>query len=150
VEELHKHKDLKLVVGFASNQRDIPGEYAKYKIPFMSYDQYLHMLARSRVGIYVRGSHGCLSSKFGEQMALGKPIVGETILNNTKNMYAYDHFDEQFAFDDPLEIVERIVHLLGEPNKLKELEKANTGTFDRHLTPKPVIVNVLDQIEAGE
>lgn len=147
VEALHKHKNLNLVVGFASNQREIPGEYAKYKIPYMSYAQYLTMLARSRVGLYVRGSHGCLSSKFGEQMALGKPIVGETILNNTENLYAYDRFDEQFAYDDPRQLVERIGFLLGQPSKLRELEKANTETFDRCLAPRPVIANVLNQIE---
>ena len=82
-------------------------------------------------------------------MAMGKPIVGETLLNNKENMYAYDRFDEQFAFDDPEEIVERVIYSLENPEGLEDLRRANIETFENHLAPKPVVKDILDQLGIG-
>jgi hypothetical protein len=109
----------------------------------------LDLNARSRVGVYVRGNHDCLAFKFGELMAMGKPIVGETLMNNRENMYAYDRFDEQFAFDDPQELVERVIYLLEHPAELHELREINTATFENHFAPNPLVKNILDQIGIG-
>jgi glycosyltransferase involved in cell wall biosynthesis len=115
----------------------------------MDQREYFDLNARSRVGIYVRGNHDCLAFKFGELMAMGKPIVGETLMNNRENMYAYDRFDEQFAYDDAQELVERVIYLLENPRVLEELGKANTATFENHFAPKPLVKNILDQIGIG-
>jgi hypothetical protein len=112
----------------------------------MPYETYLSTLARARIAIYVRGSFGCLSTKFGELMAMGKAIVGETLLNNRDNMLAYDSFAEQFAYDDPRDMVERIVDLLGRPDELARLEQANTRTYEAHFTPGALVAGLLDQL----
>lgn len=103
--------------------------------------------ARSRIGIYIRGLDGCLSYKFGEMMALGKPMVGETILNNKVNMYSYDHFEEQFAFDDPEELIEGAIYLLEHSDYLEELERFNVETYENHFTPIPVANYILNQMD---
>lgn len=147
VEELHRRPELDIVAGFAkSEQRELPGRFAKYSIPVMEFSDYLAQLARSRIGLYVRGNHGCLSSKFGQQMALGKAIVGQTILNDRENMYAYANFAQQFAYDDPRELVQRILDLVHDPQEIERLETGNIETFESHLVPKQVMATVLDQM----
>jgi hypothetical protein len=104
-------------------------------------------MGRSRVGIYVRGTKGCLSFKFGELMALGSPVVGETILNNREYLYSLDYFDEQFAYDEPEQIVEQVIRLLENPARIEELRRANTATFLNHLSPRPAVAAILDRLE---
>jgi spore maturation protein CgeB len=62
-------------------------------------------------------------------------------------MYTYDHFEEQFAYDDPEELVDRTVYLLEHPRYLEELKRANIETFENHFTPKPVVKSILDQMD---
>lgn len=115
--------------------------------PRLKLSEYLNLMARSRVGIYVRGTFGCLSFKFGELMALGSPVVGETLLNNNEYLYGLDHFAEQFAYDEPEAMVERVIHLLENPAQIDELRRANTNTFLNKLSPKPVVAAILDRLE---
>jgi Glycosyl transferases group 1 len=151
VKELHKRKDLNVVAGVVDrSQGSMPAEYEQYKLPYMSYPEYIGMMARSRVGLYVRGAHGCLSFKFGELMALGKPIVGESILNNRERLYALSDFDRQFVYDDPYDLVERIQYLLDSPQEREALKMANTDSFERHLSPAPVSDQILAQLQAGD
>lgn len=146
LEELHRQPGLNLVAGFVDPRGDLPEAYAPFRLPFMPYETYLSTLARARIAIYVRGSFGCLSTKFGELMALGKAIVGETLLNNRANMLAYDLFEQQFAYDDPQEMVARIMYLLDHPEEVARLERANTSTYEEHFTPRALVAGLLDQI----
>jgi hypothetical protein len=146
VEGLNKYKRYNMVARYVtSNASDeVTGPYV---IPRLRLGEYLDLMARSRIGIYVRGYHGCLSFKFGELMALGSPVVGETILNNTDFLYSFDHFDEQFAYDEPEQIVERVIYLLENPAKAEELRQANIETFINHLSPRPAVATILDRLE---
>jgi hypothetical protein len=149
INEMSKNQDLNLLIGFVAVKDDAPQEYLKYKLPWFSYSQYLNLLARSRVAIHLHGSLGSLSFRFGEEMSIGKPLVGVTLLNNKENLYEFDRFDEQFAYDDPYDMVERINYLLEHPDKREELRKANIETFERHLVPKSVAVEILTVIQNG-
>jgi hypothetical protein len=146
VEGLNRHKGYNFFARYVAaggSTVDSP-----YVVPRLSLSEYLDLMGRSRVGIYVRGTKGCLSFKFGELMALGSPIVGETILNNTEYLYSLDYFDEQFAYDEPEQIVERVIHLLEHPAHVEELRRANTATFLNHLSPRPVVAAILDKLGA--
>jgi hypothetical protein len=80
-------------------------------------------------------------------MVLGSPVVGETILNNTDYLYGFPHFDEQFAYDEPEALVERVYYLLNHPDQIEELRRANTETFEKHFTPRAMVAGILDQLE---
>lgn len=146
VEGLNRDKRFNIVARYVASGN--PGEdQGPYTIPRLSLREYLDLMSRTRVGIYVRGSFGCLSFKFGELMALGSPVVGETILNNTDYLYDFPYFDEQFAYDEPEALVERVYYLLNNPERIEELRRANTETFEQHLTPRAIVAGIVDQLE---
>jgi hypothetical protein len=146
VEGLNRDKRFNIVARYVASGE--PGtDQGPYTIPRLSLREYLDLMSRTRVGIYVRGSFGCLSFKFGELMALGSPVVGETLLNNTDYLYGFAHFDEQFAYDEPEALVERVYYLLNHPDRMEELRRANTETFEKNLTPRAIVAGILDQLE---
>lgn len=143
IEGLNDYSRFNIMARYLDLDGDIGGPLA---IPKLELDKYLELMARSRIGIYVRGSFDCLSFKFGELMALGGAIVGETILNNREMMYSFDRFGEQFAYDDPESLVERVGYLLEHPSLIDEYARANQETFDNHLSPGPVVSAILDRL----
>jgi len=142
MQELTKHNELNSIFGF-SGSKNIPAKYKRFLVNGYGLGSYLRNLAKARVGIYVRGLHGCLSFKFGQLLAMGKPIVGQTIINNKKQFYDNPHFYEQFAFDDPKLIVQKAIDLLSKPNKIRELEESNAEIFDTKYTPEIVVSDIL-------
>jgi hypothetical protein len=147
VEGLNKYSRYNILARYIDVDGDAKG-LGSYVIPRMKLSEYLNLMSRSRIGIYVRGFFGCLSFKFGELMALGSPVVGESILNNREMMYGFNYFQDQFAYDEPEEIVERIIYLLEHPALIDEYHRANTETFENHLSPRPVVSAILDQLES--
>jgi hypothetical protein len=146
VEGLNKYSRYNILARYIDVNGTAEG-LGSYVIPRMKLSQYLDLMSRSRIGIYVRGFFGCLSFKFGELMAMGIPVVGESILNNREMMYGFNYFQEEFAYDEPEEIVERSIYLLEHPALIDEYRRANTETFEKYLSPGPVVSAILDQIE---
>lgn len=143
---LEKRRHLKTTIGFVSNT-SLPSELASLRQPRFGMMEYLSQLARSKVAIYVRGPHDSISSKFCQLMAMGKPIVGQTIINNREMLYKNHYFDEQFAFDDPKELVDQVDELLHQPEKMKMLSRLNAETFDRCLAPEMVISDLVEALQ---
>ena len=142
---LEKRRHLKTTIGFVTHA--LPFELAHLRQPRFRMIEYLSQLARSKVAIYVRGPHDSISSKFCQLMAMGKPIVGQTIINNREMLYKNHYFSEQFAFDDPKELVNQVDELLQQPEKMKMLSQMNAETFDRFLAPEMVISNLLEVLQ---
>ncbi len=147
MEALSEHENIKTFIGFTGAKEEMPPEYARFHQGRMSFDTYLNNLARAKIGVYVRGTFGCLSYKFGQLLALGKPIVGETIHNDREILYRLDRFEDQFAYEDPQAIVERIIELLENPAELDALRAANTQTFEENLAPRPIVNNILNTLQ---
>ncbi len=150
MEELAKHKHIRTFVGFAGDKSAMPPHYARFHQERMSFESYLDNLARSRIGIYVRGTSDCLSYKFGQLFALGKPIVGESIFNNREILYQYDSFGEQFCYDTPHAIVDRVLDLIDQPHKIEALREANERTFEDKLAPRPIVRHILQTLGLAE
>jgi hypothetical protein len=159
IDELMKLKDYNIFTGFVYYSdsftdfaqyadKQYKSKYEKYLMPRVQQKTHVEYTAGSRIGLYQRGTDNCTSFKFGELMALGKAIVGETLYNNKEQLYAYPCFDDQFAYDDPVELVARIDYLLSHPDELEELRRLNAHTFDTMLSPKPVVSDMLDQLGA--
>ena len=106
VKALRKESRFEAVAGLF-NAKKLPPPFAEYQVTRSSRDVYLRNLARSRILIYLRGPHDAISFKFGEMMALGRPIIGQKLLHNRDTLYSHPYFDEQFAYEDPEEIVVR-------------------------------------------
>ena len=126
----------------------LPPPYKDYQVERSSRVVYLRNLARSRVLIYVRGPHDSLSFKFGEMMALGRPIVGQKLRHNRDTLYRHPYFDEQFAYEDPQEIVDKVVELLANPAKMEAIARSNEEVFESTLTPAAGIANILNALLA--
>lgn len=147
MKEIRKHKNLVSVTGFATSyNKKLPGEVAEFQCERYSPRNYLKNLARAKIAIYVKGLWGCLSFKFGELLALGMPIVGQTITNNKSQLSSNEHFRNQFAYDDPKEIFEKATKLLTEPIKMKRLSELNAATFDAKFTPQAVTAEILERL----
>jgi len=107
---------------------------------------YFRHLARSKVAIYVRGPHDGISSKLGQLLAMGKPIIGQTISNNKELYYQNPFFKEQFAYDDPEEIAGNVNELLKNPEKAALYAKANANTFDTKFSPEITVSNFIERL----
>jgi hypothetical protein len=132
------------IVGFTSNDK-IPGKFGELQLKRYSLKEHLTNLARSKVGIYVRGVHNCISFKFGQFLCLGLPIVGQTICNNP-NIMKFNFFKEQFSINDPVEIVQKANELLSMPEKMIAVGQSNANVFDNHFTPQAVVSDMLNLI----
>jgi hypothetical protein len=149
VERLIDHPQINAFAGLVSHE-PLPSKLARLQIDRFDERTYLTNIARSKMAIYVRGPHECHSFKLGELLAMAKPIVGQTILNNPEELYAYPHFSEQYAFDNPQQIVDQVANLLEQPTKVEELARSNGQVFDTHMTPAAVMERVLKQIIQGQ
>ncbi len=145
---IRAHAGIHSLFGFAAER--VTGKYAEFHIPHLSSKEHFERMARSRLLVYVRGAHGCISYKFGEMLALGVPIVGQTLLNNAEALMRHEHFEAQFAWDDPEQIARAAADLLSDPARLQRIGAANARTFDRYLSPRAAAASILDWISLRE
>lgn len=145
MKEIQKYRTITSIVGFASGKK-LPGKFAEFQLKWYPLKEYLSWISRSRIAIYVRGVHNCLSFKFGQLLSLGMPIVGQTIPNNKSMLYNNKYFHDQFAFDNPKEIIQNAINLLDRPDKLIKLGESNAKVFDIKFTPKAVIYDLLKHL----
>ncbi len=150
MKEIQKYPNINSLVGFASHKKIVPDKYADLQLKPYSLKEYLGCLAKSRIAIYVRGLHNCLSFKFGQLLLLGMPIVGQTIHNNKDNIMNNKYFNEQFAYDNPKAIVQEAIKLLDNPDKQMALGESNANVFDAKFTPKAVVSDILRHLNIKE
>jgi hypothetical protein len=145
MEALNRQPGLNCEVGFAS-PRPIPKPFDKYHLGRALMRPHLLAMAAARTGIYVRGIHGCHSFKLGQLLALGIPGVGQRVLNNRQMFENLPGIDEQFAFEDPVEIAERAAELAKNRERLDALAESNARYFDEHLSPVAVVTQILQRL----
>ncbi len=136
-------------IGLASN-KPLPESWASLTTPRMTMREYLTKLARAKVAIYIRGPHDCLSSKFAQYLALGKPIIGQSLANDTENLYQYPYFKQQFAFDDEQSLVKEVGKLLRDEKRMQLYGASNANVFDKNLTPDYAASTIMQTITQPE
>lgn len=144
ISEIQKYTNLKTITGFTGS--NLSGKFSTMEVQPLYLKQYLAEQAKSKVAIYVRGLHDCISFKFAQYLAMGMPIIGQTITNNTDNLMKNDYFDLQFSFNDPKEIVHNAVEIINQPELLAKLGKSNAEAFDQYFRPEIVIKEILEKI----
>lgn len=149
VKKLRENFSNDSIIGLTSHSR-LPEGFEQFRIERMTFKKYLSNLAASKVAIYIRGVHDCLSFKFGEYLALGLPVIGQTIYNNSENLMKFTNFERQFNFNDPDEIIESVKVLLFNDEMKREIAISNTGIFEQYFTPEAVIDELLKIIFYSE
>ena len=145
MERLHRVPGLKVFTGFASKE-PLPGRFEKYRTEFTDLRTHLRRLARSRIAVYVRGMHECLSYKFAQHLGLGLPVVGQRLVMDQAWLCELPHFEAQYAYDDAAALVARIAELVERPEEQAALGAANARTFDTCLTPAACMGQALARI----
>jgi hypothetical protein len=143
--ELRKVSGYRIETGFSATS-ELGGEFAEFRLPPSAHGEFVKKQSHSRLGIYVRGLHQCVSFKLGQLLAMGKPIVGQPIINHVDWYYRHDYFHEQFAFESPEEIAERCQVLLGQKETLRRWGEANVRTFETYFTPRRVVEPILEHV----
>lgn len=145
VRRLSELRGMNIITGFVG-KGDLDSKYRNLLVSGYKYRDYLTFLARSRVNIYVRGLFDCFSFKLGELLAMGKPMVGQTIHNQREKLYQVPHLSSQFAHHDPEAIVEAALNLLNSEDQRQYLSSANADYFDRQLDPRITLNAMLTDI----
>ncbi|MDH3296040.1 MAG: hypothetical protein OER95_17115 [Acidimicrobiia bacterium] len=141
---LATHPDINAKVGFIGP--GVTGKFERYAVEETAPRDHLQQLAASRVGIYVWGTHRCLSFKLCELLALGLPVVGQTIPQDRNNLATLPNLSEQFAFDDPQELVDAVAKALTDEARLVELARSNIELFDHTLAPRPSARRIINTV----
>ncbi|NWF90107.1 MAG: hypothetical protein HXY50_11690 [Ignavibacteriaceae bacterium] len=139
--ELKKKSKLNSISGFIG--QNLPAKFKEFELPPFRIGDYLNELAKSKIGIYVRGLLNCISFKFGQYLALGLPIVGQQILNNKENLMQYENFYLQFAYNEPKEIIEKAIELVQKPEMINTIGHSNAELFDKFFHPKKTVEKIL-------
>lgn len=134
-------------VGFISKGK-LPPKYKGLQIPKFSFQEYMKNLASSRLGIYVRGLHQCLSFKMSEQLALGLPVCGQKFSNSIDLLKCLPKFLDQYQYETAEDIYSGIKTLLGDTEKMTTLRQNNMDVFDKSLNSKTVCKTILEKIRA--
>lgn len=149
ISELRSRPHIRSFVGFEG--RNLPGKYRELQIDReLPLYEYLTEIASSRVALYTRGVHDCLSFKLGQLLAMGMPMVGQPLHNNRENLMANPYFDAQFAYESPREIVDRLELLLAAPEELDRIGGSNATLFDHKYTPEKVVGDLLNCLCGSE
>lgn len=146
IRALRQCRGISVVAGFARGKEPLRGKFAEFTVEETKMRPYLKNLARARVSIYVRGAHDCLSFKLGQQLALGKPIVGQTVANSRDRIYRHNLLAEQFAYEEPDQMVQQVLRLLKDDGKREELSRANAAVFDQAFAPHLASAEILNQL----
>jgi hypothetical protein len=146
--EIRQQAGIHSVCGFVGGS-DLPRKFADLRMPKLSFARYMRCLAAAKMAVYVRGLHDCVSFKFSESLALGLPIVGQSVANDVEVVLRSGQLREQLRFDTPTDIAARVGELLANDEELARLGAESVRLFDAHLSPEVVTRRMLDDIGFG-
>jgi len=146
--EIRRQAGIQSICGFVSDY-DLPSKFADLRLRKLSFARYMRSLAAAKIAVYVRGLHDCVSFKFSEFLALGLPIVGQSVANDVEVVLRSGQLREQLRFDTPNEIVARVGELLANDEERARLAAESVRLFDAHLSPEVVTRRILDDLGFG-
>lgn len=137
-------------LGFTGLAPDVPERFRRHACGGeRPYRDHLREAARSRVGLYAPGTYNCLSFKFGQYLALGKPVVGLKLpFEPAPEMDGADKalLEEQFCCREPEEIPAKVAELLRDPARQERLRAGNLRVFERYFSPRAVANRILSRV----
>lgn len=148
--ESARHTGLGGHLGFTGNPNCMPYKIKEhFLVGNISYREHVTMTSACRVCLYLPGVYNCLSFKFGQYLALGKPIVGLKLpfwplTDMTQEDISL--LEEQFCCTEPEEIPAKVVELLGDSEKISALNALNIRLFERYFSPAAVGRRILHTV----
>ena len=95
------------------------------------------------------GTNNRLSFKFGQYLALGKPVIGMKLpFWPVAEMGSEDKsiLEEQFCCDQPEEIAPKLLELLRDEKRQEFLKTNNIRLFERYFSPTVVASHILKRV----
>ncbi len=136
VESLAGESAIRSFVGFYSpNGKELPGAFRRYQLPKVSKVEHLRAIAASKIAVYVPGVDDCFSFKFGEQLSIGAAIVGYQLYDGGHRLLVNEEMRQQFSHSEPEDIIEGVLDLLAQPDRIEKLSAHNAQLFDSMLSP---------------
>lgn len=145
---LRRQAGIQSICGFVDDS-DLPGKFADLRMRRLPFARYMRTLAAAKVGVYTRGLHDCISFKFSEFLALGLPIVGQSVANDVEVVFRSSALREQLQSNTAMEIVARVGELLADEEERARLSAENTTLYDAHLSPEAVTQRILEDLGFG-
>jgi hypothetical protein len=137
-------------LGFIGTSSETPDIFRQFAFgPDRSIRDHLTLMARSRVCIFMPGTYNCLSFKFGQYLALGKPIIGMKLpFWPLPDIDKHDHelLESQFCCTEPEQIPAKVKELLRDTERLDFLRTNNIRIFERYFSPAAVANRILQQV----
>jgi len=150
VESIKRIEGLTGYIGFTGTTVGTPECFRKHAIgPDRALRDHLRLMARSRVCIYMPGTYNCLSFKFGQYLALGKPVIGLKL--PFMPLMKIDSLDrdilaEQFCCDKPDDIPAKLVGLLRDTVRMEYFSSSNIRIFEQYFSPESVADRILNRV----
>lgn len=98
--------------------------------------RFLRALAASDVAVATTGLHGSNQWKLAEYLAASKAVVTQPLRYEVPALNSPENY---LAFETPEQCVERVVDLLGDPERRLAMMKANRDYYESYLRPDAVI-----------
>ncbi|MDH4280231.1 MAG: hypothetical protein OEW83_19360, partial [Acidimicrobiia bacterium] len=81
-----------------------------------------------------------------EQLAIGLPVIGQSIPQDRANLAGLKGFDEQFRYDEPAALVDAAAAAVNDPSWLTARAESNAAVFDEFLAPEVVAGSLIDVV----
>jgi hypothetical protein len=149
-ESVKQHTKLSGPIGFTNTSAATPARFLRHAVgPDRTHRCHLTQAARSRVCVYIPGTYDCLSFKFGQYLALGKPVIGLRLpfwplpdMDNASKAV----LEEQFCCSEPEQIPMKLLELLQDTRRMAALSASNVSIYERYLSPRAVAGRILDRV----
>lgn len=112
---------------------------------FTNKASYLELMKQHNICIATTGLHGSIGWKFAEYVAASRCIVSEPLEYKTTGDFAEGK--NYMAYHNPIEMLEKINHLLENPSKMLDMMYANYLYYNSFMRPDNLVLNILMQVE---
>ncbi len=142
IRRLRENRRLHCRTGFVSNSRNYYRDPALIAKP-MKLTKYLALVARGRVGIYVRGLKDCASFKLTQMLSLGLPMVGQPLKSPHHYPEGQSLLNDYLRFESPSSIVSQVEKILEQPALQEQLSKESLELFDKAMSPTVIVQKIV-------
>ena len=130
-------------IGLVAND-NTEKRFSDMLVPRVKVKQHLINMAESKVNVYVRGVHDCISFKFPQIMAMGGVAIGQKIHTDGAHINKIPRKDDLFSFESIGEIVKSVAKVLNNEELISSVETENSNYYEDNLSTIATAQNMLN------
>lgn len=130
-------------IGLVAND-NTEKRFSDMLVPRVKVKQHLINMAESKVNVYVRGVHDCISFKFPQIMAMGGVALGQKVYTEGAHINKIPRKDDLFSFESIEEIVKSVAKVLNNEDLMSSVGTANSKYYDDSLSVIATVQDVLN------